>query len=228
MLNKDFRARLATRIKNATDTDQGRSVPLLYRDRSADARHGLPVAGGRCTGRPGQEEDRHPGQRWRGPAEYRNWVQKIRTPALKGLGLNRFVTDSYRNTKTWPRRRLHAGCRLRLPAARRTRLRCDRGGVPARRAGGPQPGAHPQAESAAGRGYWLSARVPVFAVTRGCRGAGTAKPQHRQHGDVAASGGPTTSAAAAATAGDRCDLITRRSQFKSCPATNQHQRLTGM
>jgi CxxC motif-containing protein (DUF1111 family) len=32
---------------------------------------------------------------------YRNYVQKIRTPALKGLGLNRFVTDSYRNTKTW-------------------------------------------------------------------------------------------------------------------------------
>ena len=33
--------------------------------------------------------------------KYKNYVQKIRTPALKGLGFNRFVTDSYRNTKTW-------------------------------------------------------------------------------------------------------------------------------
>jgi CxxC motif-containing protein (DUF1111 family) len=33
--------------------------------------------------------------------QYKNYVQKIRTPALKGLGFNRFVTDSYRNTKTW-------------------------------------------------------------------------------------------------------------------------------
>jgi CxxC motif-containing protein (DUF1111 family) len=31
--------------------------------------------------------------------EFRNYVQKIRTPALKGLRFNRFVTDSHRNTK---------------------------------------------------------------------------------------------------------------------------------
>jgi hypothetical protein len=31
--------------------------------------------------------------------DYRDWVQKIRTPALKGLRFNRFVTDSIRNTK---------------------------------------------------------------------------------------------------------------------------------
>jgi hypothetical protein len=29
---------------------------------------------------------------------YHNYVQKIRTPALKGLRFNRFVTDSHRNT----------------------------------------------------------------------------------------------------------------------------------
>jgi CxxC motif-containing protein (DUF1111 family) len=32
-------------------------------------------------------------------AEYRNYVQKIRTPALKGLQYNRYVTESYKNTK---------------------------------------------------------------------------------------------------------------------------------
>jgi hypothetical protein len=31
--------------------------------------------------------------------EYRNYVQYIRTPALKGLRFNRFVTDSNHNTK---------------------------------------------------------------------------------------------------------------------------------
>ena len=31
--------------------------------------------------------------------EYQNYVQKIRTPALKGMRFNRFVTDSHKNTK---------------------------------------------------------------------------------------------------------------------------------
>ena len=31
---------------------------------------------------------------------FRNHVQKLRTPPLKGLRLNRFVTDSHKNTKT--------------------------------------------------------------------------------------------------------------------------------
>jgi CxxC motif-containing protein (DUF1111 family) len=31
--------------------------------------------------------------------EYQNYVQKIRTPALKGMRFNRFVTDSQANTK---------------------------------------------------------------------------------------------------------------------------------
>ena len=31
---------------------------------------------------------------------FANYVQKIRTPALKGLRFNRFVTDSHKNTKT--------------------------------------------------------------------------------------------------------------------------------
>jgi hypothetical protein len=32
--------------------------------------------------------------------DFRDYVQKIRTPALKGLRFNRFVTDSFRNTKS--------------------------------------------------------------------------------------------------------------------------------
>src|SRR5207237_184118 len=32
---------------------------------------------------------------------FRNYIQKIRTPALKGLQFNRYVTDSTRNTKSW-------------------------------------------------------------------------------------------------------------------------------
>ncbi|MFO1396206.1 MAG: di-heme oxidoredictase family protein [Burkholderiales bacterium] len=46
-----------------------------------------------------------PGTKLRDPAtgvvhqEYQNYVQKIRTPALKGMRFNRFVTDSHRNTK---------------------------------------------------------------------------------------------------------------------------------
>jgi CxxC motif-containing protein (DUF1111 family) len=32
--------------------------------------------------------------------QFRNYVQKIRTPALKGLRFNRFVTDSFRNVNT--------------------------------------------------------------------------------------------------------------------------------
>ena len=30
---------------------------------------------------------------------YRNYVQKVRTPPLKGLRFNRFVTESHNNTK---------------------------------------------------------------------------------------------------------------------------------
>jgi hypothetical protein len=46
-----------------------------------------------------------PGTKFRDPStgvvfpEYQNFVQKIRTPALKGIRLNRFVTESYKNTK---------------------------------------------------------------------------------------------------------------------------------
>jgi CxxC motif-containing protein (DUF1111 family) len=31
---------------------------------------------------------------------FQNYMQKIRTPALKGLRFNRFVTESHKNTKT--------------------------------------------------------------------------------------------------------------------------------
>jgi hypothetical protein len=49
-----------------------------------------------------------PGVKFRDPAtgvvlpEYRNYVQKIRTPALKGMRFNRFVTESYKNTNGQP------------------------------------------------------------------------------------------------------------------------------
>jgi CxxC motif-containing protein (DUF1111 family) len=105
MLNKDFRARLATRVKNATDTDP-RAVPFLsyigtdllmhdmgYLSQVADA-----------PDMPGDPDKKKIAIRDKDGVvlpKYKNWVQKIRTPALKGLGLNRFVTDSYRNTKNW-------------------------------------------------------------------------------------------------------------------------------
>ena len=45
--------------------------------------------------------------------KFENYVQKIRTPALKGLGLNRFVTDSFQNTRSYikdPTSDLDAAC----------------------------------------------------------------------------------------------------------------------
>jgi CxxC motif-containing protein (DUF1111 family) len=95
MLNKKFRDRLATRIKSAIGTDP-KAVPFLsyigtdllmhdmgYLSQVADAPQSIRDSGGMVL------------------PQYRSYMQKIRTPALKGLGLNRFVTDSYRNTKTW-------------------------------------------------------------------------------------------------------------------------------
>ena len=45
---------------------------------------------------------------------FENYMQKIRTPALKGLQFNRFVTDSYKNTRTYDpdpaKFRLDAAC----------------------------------------------------------------------------------------------------------------------
>ena len=78
-------------------------------------------------------------------AGFQNYVQKIRTPALKGLRFNRFVTDSHRNT-----RRSDHGMptvrRLRLPVARRAGLRCDRGRLPARWAGDQEVGGYNRAQ----------------------------------------------------------------------------------
>ena len=42
---------------------------------------------------------------------FADYVQKIRTPALKGLRFNRFVTDSHKNTKNpAPNARLDPAC----------------------------------------------------------------------------------------------------------------------
>ena len=86
MLTKDYRDRLATRVK-------GSAVPFLsylgtdllmhdmgYLSQVAKATKAIRNNDGVVM--PGFE----------------NYVQKIRTPALKGLRFNRFVTDSHRNT----------------------------------------------------------------------------------------------------------------------------------
>ncbi len=95
VLGKEFRERLATRVK-AKSADGPRAAPflsyigtdLLMHDMgylSQVAASKLPIRAPDGVVLPG----------------YENYVQKIRTPALKGLGLNRFVTDSYKNTKTY-------------------------------------------------------------------------------------------------------------------------------
>ena len=68
-------------------------ILVLYRDRFIDARHArLPVRRLVTQSRPIRDGD--------GVvlAAYQNYVRKIRTPPLKGLRFNRFVTDSYKNT----------------------------------------------------------------------------------------------------------------------------------
>jgi CxxC motif-containing protein (DUF1111 family) len=87
MLSRAFRERLATRVK-------GSNRPFLsylgtdllmhdmgYLSQVADASGSIRDADGVVI------------------KGFENYVQKIRTPALKGLGFNRFVTDSYKNTK---------------------------------------------------------------------------------------------------------------------------------
>ncbi len=96
MLTKDFRDRLKTRVQAAKGTAPA-AAPFLsyigtdllmhdmgYLSQVADASEPI--------------RDDKTGVVKR---QFENYVQKIRTPALKGLGINRFVTDSYRNTKTY-------------------------------------------------------------------------------------------------------------------------------
>ena len=88
MLTKDFRARLATRVaQSARPFLSYIGTDLLMHDMGYLSQVG------------------HATQAIRDgdgvvlPA-FRSYVQKIRTPALKGLQFNRFVTDSHKNTKT--------------------------------------------------------------------------------------------------------------------------------
>jgi CxxC motif-containing protein (DUF1111 family) len=87
MLTKDFRDRLATRIA-------GSAQPFLsyigtdllmhdmgYLSQLGDAKDSIRDSDGVVM------------------PKFQNYVQKIRTPALKGLRFNRFVTDSHNNTK---------------------------------------------------------------------------------------------------------------------------------
>jgi len=88
MLTKDFRARLATRVAQSarpflsyigTDLlmhDMGYLSQVGNASQSIRDKDGVVIP------------------------PFQNYVQKIRTPALKGLRFNRFVTDSHRNTKT--------------------------------------------------------------------------------------------------------------------------------
>jgi CxxC motif-containing protein (DUF1111 family) len=88
MLTKAFRARLATRVAQSarpflsyigTDLlmhDMGYLSQVGHATRSVRDGDGVVLP------------------------EFRSYVQKIRTPPLKGLQFNRFVTDSHKNTKT--------------------------------------------------------------------------------------------------------------------------------
>lgn len=88
MLSKPFRDRLATRVAQSTGPFLSYiGTDLLMHDMgylSQVADSARPLRDQNGVVLPGME----------------NFVQKIRTPALKGLGMNRFVTDSHRNTKT--------------------------------------------------------------------------------------------------------------------------------
>jgi CxxC motif-containing protein (DUF1111 family) len=96
MLNKGFRDRLATRIKSATGAGP-KAAPFLSYIGTDLLMHDMGYLS-QVADAPSQAELRKDGEVL---PKFKNYVQKIRTPALKGLGLNRFVTDSYRNTKGW-------------------------------------------------------------------------------------------------------------------------------
>ncbi len=88
MLTEDFRARLATRVaQSASPFLSYIGTDLLMHDMgylSQVAHSGQPIRDADGVVLPA----------------FRNYVQKIRTPALKGLRFNRFVTDSHKNTKS--------------------------------------------------------------------------------------------------------------------------------
>ena len=87
MLSEDFRDRLATRVaQSARPFLSYIGTDLLMHDMGYLSQVGnasQPIRDGDGVVK----------------AEFENYVQKIRTPALKGLRFNRFVTDSDKNTK---------------------------------------------------------------------------------------------------------------------------------
>jgi CxxC motif-containing protein (DUF1111 family) len=96
MLTKDFRDRLKTRVKAATRASP-KAAPFLSYIGTDLLMHDMGYLS-QVADASGPIRDDRTGLVLR---QYENYVQKIRTPALKGLGLNRFVTDSYRNTTTY-------------------------------------------------------------------------------------------------------------------------------
>ena len=97
ILNKPFRDRLKTRIRAATD-DGPAAAPFLSYIGTDLLMHDMGYLSQVADAPPGVDIRDRNGVVVRGKE---NYVQKIRTPPLKGLGLNRFVTDSYINTKTY-------------------------------------------------------------------------------------------------------------------------------
>ena len=92
MLTKDFRDRLATRVAQpASPFLSYIGTDLLMHDMGYLSQVGN-------ASQPIRDSDGVV------TAEFQNYVQKIRTPALKGLRFNRFVTDSHKNTKNARRR----------------------------------------------------------------------------------------------------------------------------
>jgi hypothetical protein len=97
MLSKAFRDRLAKRV--GVDKDTGKPIrPFLSYLGTDLLMHDM--------GYLSQVNPAPAGTKIRDEAtgvvkpEFTSYVQKIRTPALKGMRFNRFVTESYKNTKT--------------------------------------------------------------------------------------------------------------------------------
>jgi len=97
MLTQDFRDRLAKRVQAAT-RNAPKAAPFLSYIGTDLLMHDMGYLSQVADAPAGEDIRDTNGVVLR---KYENYVQKIRTPALKGLSLNRFVTDSYKNTKSY-------------------------------------------------------------------------------------------------------------------------------
>ncbi len=97
MLNQTFRDRLKTRVKAATPTTPAVDPFLSYIGTDL-LMHDMGYLSQIANAPKGESIRDSNGLVLRGKE---NYVQMIRTPPLKGMGLNRFVTDSYVNTASY-------------------------------------------------------------------------------------------------------------------------------